>query len=202
MPLNNNSRSPRLQASSSHLRESRSPRSQQSSSETRDPKSPQLHNERCHSQSDSEKIPPRTLNSFGAQSMDSLASASIPSLSKIDSLASASIPALSKLDDSPSGSAGGDYSHQRVLSSPEGAQTVSAITGQKSPGILRNVTQMSSVGASNSGGNFQTEFIRNLIREELEDMRDQMHTELSQLFIEILRLQTAQTVSQMTHVHV
>ncbi|XP_048738693.2 protein NEDD1-like isoform X2 [Ostrea edulis] len=85
----------------------------------------------------------------------------------------------SRYDESPSASSGGGdgVSPYRLTTSPEGAQSVP----------IADVAIPSKFPGSQTNQNFQTQVIRNLISEELEDFKDQIHKDILQLQVEMLR---------------
>lgn len=85
----------------------------------------------------------------------------------------------SRYDESPSASSGGGdgVSPYRLITSPEGAQSVP----------IADVAIPSKFPGSQTNQNFQTQVIRNLISEELEDFKDQIHKDILQLQVEMLR---------------
>ena len=82
-------------------------------------------------------------------------------------------------DESPSASSGGSSVPPpfKLTTSPEGAQSVPSM----------DVPRPSQSAGAQNGQNFQTQVIRNLISEELEDFKDQIHRDIVQLQVEMLR---------------
>lgn len=81
-------------------------------------------------------------------------------------------------DESPSASSGGSSVPPfKLTTSPEGAQSVPSV----------EATLPTQIPGSQNGQNFQTQVIRNLISEELEDFKDQIHRDILQLQVEMLR---------------
>lgn len=93
-------------------------------------------------------------------------------------------------DESPSASSGGSSVPPfKLTTSPEGAQSVPSV----------EATLPTQIPGSQNGQNFQTQVIRNLISEELEDFKDQIHRDILQLQVEMLRQFQIQMV-EMTNV--
>lgn len=93
-------------------------------------------------------------------------------------------------DESPSASSGGSSVLPfKLTTSPEGAQSVPSV----------EVALPTQIPGSQNGQNFQTQVIRNLISEELEDFKDQIHRDILQLQVEMLRQFQIQMV-EMTNV--
>ncbi|XP_061187715.1 protein NEDD1-like isoform X2 [Saccostrea echinata] len=83
-----------------------------------------------------------------------------------------------KFDESPSASSGGvGLPPFKLTTSPEGAQSVSSV----------DVAIPSQASGSQMSQNFPTQVIRNLISEELEDFKDQIHKDILQVQVEMIR---------------
>ncbi|KAK3102805.1 hypothetical protein FSP39_014046 [Pinctada imbricata] len=95
---------------------------------------------------------------------------------------------MNRLDYSPSGSAGAE-SYHRILTSPEGAQTVNSSVNRGQERLQSHDLPGASA-AMHAGSNFQLEFLRNFIRDEMEEMWHKIHEENWQLFLDMLRLNT------------
>lgn len=97
--------------------------------------------------------------------------------------ASENFTASKKLDDSPSGSAGGQgQSPLRTSGTPDGAHAVSLTSN----GALRR-SQEGSASAASVPQNFQTQFIRNMIEDSMEDFKEQIHSQYLNLHLEMIR---------------
>ncbi|XP_062617697.1 protein NEDD1-like [Saccostrea cucullata] len=82
-----------------------------------------------------------------------------------------------KFDESPSASSGGvGLPPFKLTTSPEGAQSVSSVD------VVPPHTSSSQMSQ-----NFPTQVIRNLISEELEDFKDQIHRDILQVQVEMIR---------------
>lgn len=88
-----------------------------------------------------------------------------------------------KLDDSPSGSSGGrGHSPIRTSGTPEGAHAVSLTSN----GAIKRSQEVSA-----SDGplpqNFQTQFLRNMIEDAMEDFEERIHKQYLNLHVEMIR---------------
>ncbi|XP_076095952.1 protein NEDD1-like [Mytilus galloprovincialis] len=113
-----------------------------------------------------------------------------------DSSASVSqnFSASKKLDDSPSGSAGGQgHSPIRTSGTPEGAHAVSLTSN----GAIRRSQEISASDGS-VPQNFQTQFIRNMIEDSMEEFKEQIHNQYLNLHLEMIRQFQIQQ-NEMTH---
>lgn len=99
------------------------------------------------------------------------------------SSASQSFTVSKKLEDSPSGSAGGsNHSPSRTSGTPDGAHAVSLTSN----GALRRSQDICASEAS-VPQNFQTQFIRNMIEDAMEDFKEEIHNQYLNLHLEMIR---------------
>lgn len=93
---------------------------------------------------------------------------------------------VNKLDDSPSASAGVNaVSPSAVHLSPEGAHAVTMSSRSDKTDIDLS-HRLQGAGASESVG-FHSQFIRNIVREEIEELRDKVQEDVVNLQVEMIR---------------